>query len=216
MVSANGDFTRTHARVDTPKTILIDRSHRFINVRDPSSKLHRDRWLASFTRAYSGLSPASRRLLQAVRRAALMSYEARRGYVFSGAVNRAAIARVLGRSALVPYDIRLLRDLAAKELLTERKRALPRKQYGEIWLGAGAEFVYSLSSDVLYGLLTVDEVEKDRLAELIALAEAKAAQKAAEAARQKALAERDRDLVRYRLPPRKPSLWERLRDWIGF
>lgn len=105
-------------------------------------------------------------MLNAVRAALLVSYDAQRGYRFKGYVNRAAIAAQLGRQTLVPYDIKMLRALAGKRLIQEYTHPLPRKQHGEIWLGSGAEFVYHISSEVLYCLLMVDAQESARLTAL--------------------------------------------------
>ncbi len=93
----------------------------------------------------------------------LIEYVPTKRYMFRQYVNRVMIAEVLGRQALVPYDIRMLHQLGDLCLVEESKHPLPRKRYGDILLGAGAEFVYTIPLDTLYGLLYYDPDERPRL-----------------------------------------------------
>ncbi|MBK8025775.1 MAG: hypothetical protein IPK19_31390 [Chloroflexi bacterium] len=89
------------------------------------------------------------------------------------------------------------------------KRALPRKQLGDIWLGAGAEYVYSIPADVLFGLLALDKTEHERIAELVALSTARAA-------RDRQQSETEQSKPQYLTPIHyKPSLWDRVLDFLG-
>lgn len=159
-------------------------------------------------------------MLQAVRAAQLVSYDDQKGYKFAPYVNRAAIARKLERELLVPYDIRILRNLASMKLIVESRRALPRKQYGEIWLGAGAEFIYAIPGETLFCLLAVDPDEKQRLASLVKLTSAREAREAEKAKqlKQKQELERYRSMYGYKdvLKPKKRNLLERIVDLLSW
>jgi hypothetical protein len=168
MVNANGYPTRTRDRnvpfvQSTSGTFKLHGSHRFLKLAGNMDTMQRDQFVQSISKRVDKLSPATRRVLAAVRAAMFISYDPVKGYVFRQYVNRVEIAKVLKRSSLVPYDIRMLRQLCDLRLIEECKHPLPRKQYGEIWLGAGAEFVYTIHSDVLYCLLHHDPRERSRL-----------------------------------------------------
>lgn len=213
LVNASSYPTRARVRKGTHKLCRIDRSFRF--VAESNSVFDREQMIRSHKAGISSLSPATQRVLNAVRRALLVSYDAKRGYLFASSVNRAAIAQELGRSALVPYDIRMLRALAAKHLVVESRAALPRKQYGDIWLGAGAEFVYGIPDHILFVLLALDPDEKDRLAVLIAQGKAQAAQDKMKAQ----LAKDQARLAMYKPQPVKKerfSLLERIVDLLSW
>lgn len=213
MVNANGNPTRARVGVQMLTPVVIDRTHPYFA---PNNTHERERRVQVFTGAFETLSPATRRVLQAVKAALFKSYDSRRGYQFAPYVNRTAIAQELGRDSLVPYDIRMLRNLAAKRFVVETKRALPRKQYGDIWLGAGAEYVYAIPPGVLFGLLVTDPYEKERLAELTRLGAARAAQAAARDIRRNT----EREIERYeamlaqRAQYKQQSLIEKIIDWL--
>lgn len=166
LVKANGQPTRARIREEHTVFCRIDGSHRFMRLKSPQDQVQYEQYITYVRNALKTLSPATRRVLDAVRAALLVSYDEKRGYKFNGYVNRAAIAAQLGRQTLVPYDIKMLRGLAGKRLIQEYTHPLPRKQYGDIWLGAGAEYVYHITSDVLYCLLMVDAQESGRLTAL--------------------------------------------------
>lgn len=223
MVNANGQPTRTRdkngAHVQSVSgNLRISAVHRFAKPGSDFDAMQRERWLTAIGGRIDALSPATQRVLAAVRTAMLIGYEPGKGYSFRQYVNRAAIAQALGRSALVPYDIRMLRHLCDQRLLEEGRHPLPRKRYGDIWLGAGAEYVYTIGSDVLYCLLYHDVQERPRL---LALKPKQApatitAPKAAQPSR-KALSNAELEAM-YRKATRgtQRTLWERLRDWLNF
>jgi hypothetical protein len=168
LVNANGYPTRTRDRkVPTINRVSgqvkIDASHRFVKAASNIDQMQRQQYIESIGARTKKLSPATRRVLSAVGTAMFREYIPAKGYVFQEYVNRAAIARALGRSTLVPYDIQMLRQLCDLKLLAEYKHPLPRKQFGEIWLGAGAEFVYTIPLDTLYCLLYHDAKERSCL-----------------------------------------------------
>lgn len=113
------------------------------------------------------LTPATRRMLFAIVRAVLTGYSETNGYSYRPA-NRQLIADHLGRRSLYPHDRELLRKLVELKLVVEQRQALPRKQYGEIMLGAGAEYVYSFETRTLFLLLYLDDTERDRIDRLTA------------------------------------------------
>lgn len=215
MVNANGHPTRAPARDKGHvfNAIVIDSAHRFFAA---NGKHQRDQHLASFKAAFNKLSPATRRVLQAVRVALFKGYDRQQGYTFKPFVNRAAIAHELGRDSLVPYDIRMLRALASKGLLIEGKRALPRKQYGEIWLGAGAEFIYAIPQDVLFCFLAFDPDEKQRIVGLVRLAADQTKAKESLAKRDKQAQEFDYYRKLYSDKPQERSLLKRITDWFSW
>ncbi len=140
----------------------------------------------------------------------LIEYTPQKGYQFRQYVNRAAIADVLGREKLVPYDIRMLRQLHDLRLVEEAKHPLPRKCYGDIWLGAGAEFVYTIPSDILYCLLYHDPKERARL--LVLKPRGISTGRAGTPITSPKL-DRRLDMPR---AGQKRSLLARIRDWIDF
>lgn len=162
MVNTNSQSTHARGRAVAPERVILDVSHRFVAPKSPADQTQREALLTSVERALNNISPASRRMLTALRKSMLVSFSLSDGYLFEP-VNRARLADELGRAALVPYDIKVLRGLDRMKFIAERRRALPRKQYGEIWLGAGAEFIYSIKPEILYCLLQLDPDERPRL-----------------------------------------------------
>ena len=210
MVNANGQPTRARVRQGDSAFCRIDGSHRFLMLRHAAERFEHEQTLNRVRSQVGLLSPATKRMLSAVYRALFVSYS-ESGYQFKPFVNRQGIADKLGRKVLVPYDITMLRTLAKRGLLQESRRSLPRRQYGDIWLGAGAEFVYTIPADVLFCLLELDTREKDRLAALRPLPAAD--HLPARTAPKLTNKQIEQQLLTTRY---KPSLWDRLLDWIGW
>jgi hypothetical protein len=106
------------------------------------------------------LSPATRRMLDAVYAALALSDEPAGAYGFCASVNRAAIAEALGKLRLIPYDVAMLRKLATLGLVLEGDFPLPVKTLigadGQpLQLGAGHEFRYGIPKNVLYALIVL-------------------------------------------------------------
>lgn len=106
------------------------------------------------------LSPATRRMFDAVYAALALSGEPAGVYAFCASVNRAAIAEVLGKPRLIPYDVAMLRKLAQHGLVREGDFPLPVKTMtgadGQpLQLGAGHEFRYGIPKNVLYALIVL-------------------------------------------------------------
>lgn len=162
MIKDSSQSTHTRVRAVVTGAVILDVSHRFVAPKSPADQTQRESLLSRVQIGLNTISPASRRMLTALRKSMLVSFSLSDGYLFEP-VNRARLADELGRAALVPYDIKILRGLAKSRFVIEQRRALPRKQYGEIWLGAGAEFIYSITPEILYCLLQLDPDERPRL-----------------------------------------------------
>jgi hypothetical protein len=75
---------------------------------------------------------------------------------FYESVNRLEIADMLERDRLVPWDVKVLRDLVRLGLVKEERHALPKSG----WQARGAEYRYSIDSDVLWCLLQMRRKHK--------------------------------------------------------
>ena len=214
MINANGDRTRTRDGTDTASVSVLDSTHRLFRS---ECRVERERLINRVQLVLRNQSPATRRMLKALVMTLARGYSPATGYGFAQSANRAAIAAQLGRSVLVPYDIRVLRSLAAKGLVTESKRALPRKQFGDIWLGSGAEFVYSIPSDVLFALMAINPSEQARFKQL-----ANRQATLEQAGISKAMLEKQREQLaqfetwRANRQPDKLSLLERISRWFDW
>ena len=145
--------------------LKITSSHRFVSPQSAEDQLKRAKYIAAVKSKVGNLSPATKRVLAALIKATFVSYSSLAGYSFQPA-NRAAIAEKLGRKTLVRYDVVMLRSLAAHYLAIEERKPLPRKVYGDIWLGAGMEFIYHVPLDTLVCLLFLDPTGNARLKSL--------------------------------------------------
>lgn len=133
-----------------------------VKLKQPLEELHQHHVTETVRRAVSAQTPATRRMLDALRAALTVRSDPARGYYYAAQANRLGIARRLGKGALVRYDIEMLRRLTAVGLIQERKQPLPVKTMRgadgrELQLGAGAEYVYSIPEVVLYALLVIDD-----------------------------------------------------------
>lgn len=211
MVNANGQRTRMRDSTDTLQTIELNSTHRLFSS---ECRVEREHWIAKLKVTMEQESPATRRMMRAVLSAMAIGFDAAHGYRLAAYVNRAAIAEKLGRTALVPYDIQILRKLASKKLIVESKRALPRKQYGEIWLGSGAEFVYSIPSNVLFAMLANNPNERTRFAAMMSQQTAREQQATSSASQAKRQAHYD--VWEEYQHANKRSLFKRIGDWLGW
>lgn len=112
----------------------------------PANKavLERRKWCyKALNHKLSTLSPSRRRMLMAVYRAMQQD-----GMGFYESVNRLEIADMLERDKLVPWDVKVLRDLMQLGLVTEQRQAMPLRY----WRARGAEYRYSIDPDILWCL----------------------------------------------------------------
>lgn len=176
MVNINSQPTRartkqnTHSKnvpivPDAARGYILGPGRRFIDLPDTRAKDERESAIRSMRTQLRDLSPAAARLLNAVLKSVLLRFDESSGYQVQPA-SRAVIAAQLGRKSLIPHDIKLLRELVFLDLVTEGRQPLPRRQVGQIWHGAGYEYVYSIKPDTLICLLALDPVERDRLREM--------------------------------------------------
>lgn len=121
-----------------------------------NATLERRKWVyKNVNHHLSTLSPSRRRMLMAVYRA--MGKDGL-GDVFYETVNRLEIADMLERDKLVPWDIKVLRDLIRLGLVKEQRQTLPLRY----WRARGAEYRYSIDPDILWCLRHKLRIAKKR------------------------------------------------------
>lgn len=138
--------------------IFIGRDHRFETVRnsvDAQWKIHMQGHVEYLLK---GLSPSRRRMLRAVMRALHLETDPVMGYVFHDSIRRAQIAEELNRKRLVPWDIKILRELVRKGLVKEYRQPLPMKR----WRARGYEYRYTIDSDKLWCLIVRSQSTKQK------------------------------------------------------
>jgi len=97
-----------------------------------------DNWREkTIKQAVSTLSPSRKRMLLAV------LFALRTTYGWRESVNRLDIADQLKREKLLPWDIKVLRDLVKLRLVNEERVALPLRH----WKARGAEYRYSIDKE---------------------------------------------------------------------
>ncbi|MBI1258034.1 MAG: hypothetical protein GC204_11235 [Chloroflexi bacterium] len=128
----------------------------------PEDSVEQMEIVGAVRRTLPTLSPATRRMLDALRLALTVRADPAQGYEFRGFVSRADIAAAMDKARLVPYDVEKLNKLVAAHLIVEDYHALPtmtvRGANGQdLQYGAGGEFIYQIPSKIMYALIFISD-----------------------------------------------------------
>lgn len=129
--------------------------HRFGTPRSRGDIEDRRRTYEDVRKSVSSLSPGTRRLLYSLIKCVHTEGDSIFGH---HPVSRAQLSKFIGKRALIPHDIKMLRWLCEAGLIYEAKRTLPLKE----WRARGYEFQYDIKEDVLWCLLFAYQRAKEK------------------------------------------------------
>ncbi len=142
--------------------LISDTAFKPFKFTQPDGNTEQMEIVGAVRRTLPALSPATRRMLDAVRQAQTIRADPASRFEFRGYVNRADIAAVMHKSRLVPYDVQKLNKLLERHLMSEDYHALPtmtmRGADGqELQYGAGGEYIYQIPPKIMYALIFIDD-----------------------------------------------------------
>lgn len=156
--------------VSEPRVLEIHRGHRFIKPRKDQDRIDCESLIAYITKDVETLSPATRRVLDALRRVLFHRFDDLSGYTFHPTATRADIAAEFGRGLLLrSHRVNCLEYLVHCDYVVKVRRVRPCRERrdrvtGRVYRqGSGAEYRYSIPMDTMFCLLWLDPRERGRL-----------------------------------------------------